>query len=105
MHFAICARDQVAMLISGQVRTGTADAALCDAAIAAAAAQLPAMKLQDLTTLLFSLGKVSTWPHSQSVVAAERESVLVATAVLDGPPSAAKAPTQVCWRAAAELLR
>jgi hypothetical protein len=59
---------QVAMLVSGQVRTGTADAALCDAAIAAAAAQLPAMKLQDLTTLLFSLGKVCAWPHSQCVV-------------------------------------
>ena len=57
------------MLLSGQVRTGTADAALCDATIAAAAAQLPAMKLQDLTTLLFSLGKVCTWPQSRCVVA------------------------------------
>ena len=57
------------MLVSGQVRTGTADAALCDAAIASTAAQLPAMKLQDLTTLLFSLGKVCARPHSQCVVA------------------------------------
>lgn len=57
------------MLVSGQVRTGTADAALCDAAIASTAAQLPAMELQDLTTLLFSLGKVCTRPHSQCVVA------------------------------------
>ena len=69
------------MLLSGQVRTGTADAALCDATIAAAAAQLPAMQLQDLTTLLFSLGKVCTWPQSRCVSSPERASVLVATAV------------------------
>jgi hypothetical protein len=56
-----CSRKQVVNLLSGSVRTATADAALCDAAIAAAATQLPAMELQHLSTLLFSLGKVHCW--------------------------------------------
>lgn len=50
--------NQVVNLLSGHVRTATADTALCDAAIAALAAQLPSVRLQHLSTLLHSLGKV-----------------------------------------------
>lgn len=60
---------QVVNLLSGHARTRTADAALCAAAVAAAAAQLDRTELQHVSTLLHGLGKVGCrsvcWQHAQ----------------------------------------